>query len=128
MLPEAMFHSRMVNLPKNKVVNGILSEQSIRPITVLNVFWRIWGSAWNRTPQVISWIRNQLPREIIFGKGSDAAVGAAELFSYFPQFGFGGTLDYAKAYDSVHPRGTILLMKKSGMAGWNLGTGREPLV
>ena len=89
MLPEAMFHSRMVNLPKNKVVNGILSEQSIRPITVLNAFWRIWGSAWNRTPQVISWIRDQLPRQIIFGKGSDAAVGAAELFSFFPPFGFG---------------------------------------
>ncbi len=37
-----MYHARMVNLPKNKVENGILAEQSIRPITVLNVFfpWR----------------------------------------------------------------------------------------
>ena len=113
LLPEEMFHARMVNLPKNKVENGVLAEQNIRPITVLNVFWRVWGSAWIRTPQVNDWIRH-LPSDIIFGKGSDAAVGAAELFSHLPEFGYGGTLDYAKAYDSMHPKGTTLLMKKAG--------------
>ena len=117
LLPEEMFHARMVNLPKNKVENGVLAEQNIRPITVLNVFWRVWGSAWIRTPQVNDWIRH-LPSDIIFGKGSDAAVGAAELFSHLPEFGYGGTLDYAKAYDSMHPKGTTLLMKK---AGWPEG-------
>ena len=102
------------DVSKNKVENGVLAEQNIRPITVLNVFWRVWGSAWIRTPQVNDWIRHQLPSEIIFGKGSDAAVGAAELFSHLPEFGFGETLDYAKAYDSMRPKGTTLLMKKAG--------------
>lgn len=110
-------NSRMVNLPKNKVDQGILRGDDIRPITILNVFWRIWGVAWLQTVQVQRWI-SSLPKEICYGKGSNSGLAVGENFSTLLSKGYGGTLDYTKAYDSMNVQGTVLLLKR---AGWPSG-------
>ncbi len=48
-VPQQLLISRMVNLPKMKNSSGPLMVDQIRPITILNCFWRLWASAWIRT-------------------------------------------------------------------------------
>lgn len=54
----------------------------IRPITILNVFWRIWGAAWLQTVQVQQWIAS-LPKDICYGKGSNSCLAVGEIILYF---------------------------------------------
>ena len=45
-VPQQMLESRMVTLPKpNKILQGTIQVQAARPITVMNIWWRIFNSS-----------------------------------------------------------------------------------
>ena len=112
-VPHQLLTSRMVNLPKIKNSSGPLMVDQIRPITILNCFWRLWASAWIRTDGATTWVE-RLPPEIVFGKGTDAQIAASEIFNEVVVKKFGASLDFTKCYDAMDPRGTAHLLLHGG--------------
>ena len=135
----------MINFAKpNKVdSSGTVPVNGCRPITVMALFWRIWGSAWMQTASCQAWIQS-LPDVIVGGKHSEAQVTAAAIFAKLSTFHCGATLDFTKCYDLMQPSGTTRLLAAGGPTGitnlihtvwssqkrwvcWESHTGAQPL-
>lgn len=112
-VPHQLLTSRMVNLPKLKNSSGPLMVDQIRPITILNCFWRLWASAWIQTDGATTWV-DRLPPEIVFGTGTDAQIAASEIFNEVVVKKFGASLDFTKCYDAMECRGTAHLLLHGG--------------
>ena len=113
--PAVFNHTRMVNFGKPGKVSaeGHLPIEACRPISVLSVFWRLWGSAWLQTESAQAWIRS-LPTSVVAGKGSDSLTTAASIFAELSQKHFAATLDFTKCYDLMIPKGTAELLRAGG--------------
>ena len=79
-LPAALLDARMVLLPKeDKVVDGRVSPDQCRPITILSAFWRVWMSSWLKKCTSRAWLDEVLDPSIQYGGACDAAVASAAV-------------------------------------------------
>jgi hypothetical protein len=105
-VPKAMGQARQVNLSKPKKVKaGRLEAKDARPITVLNVLWRTYMSAWLNCASWREWNHEAFPRDgpVCGGKGSAGAEEvASELYGAFAKDGYFATMDFSQCFDRVH--------------------------
>lgn len=95
----------MIMLPKESKIlaDASISIANLRPITVMNAWWRLWFSAFLRTDSVVAWIKQIIPAEFAFGNNLPTEPIVCDLLEKFQQDKFLLSLDYSKAYDRLHP-------------------------
>ena len=110
-----ILQARTVFLPKSdKVVNQGVAPKDVRPITILSVWWRLFCSAWLKRDITSNWLKHILHKDVVYGKGSDAQVGAATVLQHFQQYGYMCSLDYTKCFDLLRPVASKQLLDASG--------------
>ena len=113
--PSVFAHTRMVNFGKPGKVSadGLLPLDGCRPISVLTSFWRLWGTAWMRSPSVKAWM-STLPSSVVAGTGADSLFTAAQVFAKLGHQRYAGSMDFTKCYDLMIPCGTAALLEAGG--------------
>ena len=87
--PSQMHEARTVSLPKpGKARGGVLEVQQTRPITVLNVHWRMWNSARLSSSAFQEWLQATLPTEITGRRGYDVQQVAAKVLEDLAHLGY----------------------------------------
>ena len=119
LVPAQFCESRQVNLFKpHKIQEGKIKTADIRPISVLSVFWRVYSSAWAKSDQIRLWTRNHLHVDVAHGSGVAGAEALAEQLQdiYASNNGCLASLDWAQAFDRMHPQISCDSMKAIGLA------------
>ena len=101
-VPIQLQQARMVCLPKpGKVKNYAVPVDGTRPITVLNVWWRLWVSTLCQSKGLKAWLKTALHPSIGAVANQDIFENLISIFDHFHQQGFLLTLDYSKAFDTI---------------------------
>ena len=119
-VPKQLFQSRHINLFKNhKIRNDQIQAGDLRPISIMSVWWRVFSSAWTKSPQVREWTTRFLNKQVSYGKD---AVGTESLmdviqdkFASHPN-GCVTSLDWTHAFDTMRPVVTTEVMKRFNLA------------
>ena len=70
-VPKQFLESRQVNLIKpHKVVDGRVTCDDLRQISILSGFWRVYASAWVKSDQIKTWSKARLHKDVSHGKGA----------------------------------------------------------
>lgn len=97
-------------VPKaNKVQDGCIKPDCLRPITVFSAWWRSFSATWVQCDLVKN-LQAILPHNMMSGFGGHGPeVQAATIDSIFHEFGCAATLDYKLCFDTVN----VELIEKS---------------
>ena len=100
-VPTAVKHCKMVCVPKKDEYS--LPPSAFRPIGILSSWWRGRSTAWISDKRITSWTKHLFPVEVAGGIagscGPDAL--AAVIGHELQRLGFGITLDFKHAFDSI---------------------------
>ncbi len=100
-IPTAVKHCKMVCVPKKDEYS--LPPSAFRPIGILSSWWRGWSTTWISDKRITSWTKSTFPVEVAGGIagscGPDAL--AAVIGHELQRLGFGITLDFRHAFDSI---------------------------
>ena len=114
-VPIQLQQARMVCLPKpGKVKNYAVPVDGTRPITVLNVWWRLWVSTLCQSKGLKAWLKTALHPSIGAVSNQDIFENLISIFDHFHQQGFLLTLDYSKAFDTISTDMSVSLLEKYG--------------
>ena len=119
--PSQFSECRMVLLPKdNKADESLFTNVGdLRPISILSSWWRLWIGTFLRVPECVGWIQNFLPEEVAVGNNVPAEQCVYELLDAWTEHRGGlVSLDYSKAFDSLHPAVSVALLQH---VGWPAG-------
>ena len=105
--PSVVKHVKVVYVPKTpKIVDHTLTPDNFRPISVLSGLWRAWSKTWLRSQWTSCWA-NHIIHAMMSGalpnRPSPESIAAA-LDSQLQLMGFGVSLDYYHAFDTVDLR------------------------
>ena len=115
-VPRQLLESRQVNIPKSHKIGSDHSckVENLRPISVLNIWWRTYASAWTKGEQVRGWAREHLHKDVAYGAGAVGAEALTDLlqtkFVSSPQ-GYLATMDWSQAFDRVNAEATIRALR-----------------
>ena len=102
--------------------DGATDAETLRPVAILSVWWRLWGSARVRTTQVKAWTTTWLPAEAHGGKPACEVLDAVlPLLERTDDDEYLGSFDYSLAFDFTHPRMALDLFKHFGLPPGILG-------
>lgn len=114
--PSAWGLVKQAHIPKPCPVEAShIPVSSLRPISVLSVWWRIIASARVRSPEVSDWIQRVLPEFMVGGrKGVDVLGAVCPLVADAENNRYLGSLDFTKAFDHVRPAKIALALRYHG--------------
>ena len=114
-VPIQLQQARMVCLPKpGKVKNYAVPVDGTRPITVLNVWWRLRVSTLCQSKGLKAWLKTALHPSTGAVANQDIFENLISIFDHFHQQGFLLTLDYSKAFDTISTDMSVSLLDKYG--------------
>ena len=109
---KALHRIRVVSLPKpGNAVGGKLKVADIRPISVLNTFWRLWITAWTKSEGMKRWAEWHLPPEVRAMADQAVHAVASSILEEFHTHGLVLSLDWSKCYDTLSPVATTRIMQ-----------------
>jgi hypothetical protein len=114
-VPIQLQQARMVCLPKpGKVKNYAVPVDGTRPITVLNVWWRLRVSTLCQSKGLNASLKTALHPSTGAVANQDIFENLISIFDHFHQQGFLLTLDYSKAFDTISTDMSVSLLDKYG--------------
>lgn len=85
----------------------------------MSVWWRVYASAWARSPAIQEWAQRNLDSTVSHGSGASGAEDLADtlqdLFST-SKTGVLTTLDWPQAFDFTNPQVTVAALEAFGVA------------
>lgn len=115
-VPKAMTQGRMTSLIKpGRIQNQEIATCDLRPITVLNVWWRCWAGAWAHCISMKHYAKALPP----FVSGIHQHLGTEESATilqdaFVSKNGFLFSLDYKKAFDRMNANSSSSFLQKIG--------------
>eukprot|EP00438_Fugacium_kawagutii_P016599 Skav236385 [mRNA] locus=scaffold29:66683:68254:+ [translate_table: standard] len=104
MTPTALQDCRVACIPKEaKIQQHLLEPKSLRPISLLSGWWRVWSATWLRHEPIQKWAKSFIPVTQAGGLPGScgpevmAAVSDVELQKH----GYGISLDFRHAFDAI---------------------------
>ena len=116
-VPDTWKLSKQNHIPKTGMDPSLSHDcKNFRPITIMSIWYRIWGCSRLRSAVVQQWIRSWWPPEAVGGKRFGEIYDALIAFDDRIHKGeYLCSLDYSLAFDHTHPKMVTGLFREMGM-------------
>eukprot|EP00438_Fugacium_kawagutii_P025013 Skav230595 [mRNA] locus=scaffold3317:294848:297810:- [translate_table: standard] len=114
--PAQMKQARLVTLGKpGKARAGVLDVKDARPLSIYNVWWRLYQSARVADPNFQAWVTNSFPSNICGRSGFAVPRIIADLLGEFQEKGYVMSLGWSKCFDTMSCKPSCNLMTDWGL-------------